>query len=212
MRCRPWSLPEVNKCRMRCIALGSQMVILIPWYSPQIAKGGTTSTSREGRREITEKGPMPSQEGKWVHSKGWEETSGQKKRARIFQKQIHESCTVRKKNVIYRGLWCGWDSRKSYSACICKHVFLWETGKKTLCITSQEERKGRKEKIQHCQPLDRSLQETLQSPYRVTQSLANSNWPSLLNPPLAPVFILPLNLQLLFSLGLVNRFNLLHQL
>lgn len=96
---------------------------------------------------------MSSQEGKWVHSKGWEETSGQIKRARTFQKRIHESCTVKKRGggekeriVIYRGWWYGWDSRKRYSACVCEHVFLWETGRKTLCVFllgREERRKGK---------------------------------------------------------------------
>ena len=81
---------------------------------------------------------------------------------------------------------------------------------KTLSnLPGREEKRKGTEKVQYCQPLDRSLQETLQS-YRVTQNLANSNCLSLLNPSVAPVFILPLNLQPPFSLGLANRFNLVY--
>lgn len=51
-----------------------------------------------------------------------------------------------KKNATCRGWWCR--ILESYPACAGQRVFLWEKGKKTLCVPSQEEGKSNTASLQ----------------------------------------------------------------
>lgn len=131
-----WSLLELKKWRMRCTALGLQMVTLIPRYRPQTAKDlepGAASASTERRREITEKAPCQVKKGNectakdkrshWVNKQG----KGFPKK----KKKVHKCCMVEKKCNLSRVVMQ--DFRKLLSMCRPACVSMRERKENTVC-------------------------------------------------------------------------------
>lgn len=56
-----------------------------------------------------------------------------------------------------------WDFRMTQSACVCKQLCLWEMGKETMHVTSQEEGQG--EKGQNCPTLPAFAQDSARFDY-----------------------------------------------